>query len=78
MKIFRLKNESSKNTSKNYKINYAEVLNTAQYNAVMAQNGAYLVIAGAGTGKTRTLIYRLARLIEDGVHPQSILLLTFT
>jgi DNA helicase-2/ATP-dependent DNA helicase PcrA len=37
-----------------------------------------LVIAGAGTGKTRTLTYRVARLIEDGVQPESILLLTFT
>jgi len=78
MKTFVLKSESGQNASKNYQIKYAELLNSAQYKAVMAQNGAYLVIAGAGTGKTRTLIYRLARLIEDGVHPQSILLLTFT
>ncbi|TAL67971.1 MAG: ATP-dependent helicase [Bacteroidetes bacterium] len=44
----------------------------------MHNNGAALVIAGAGTGKTRTLVYRLARLVEDGVQPDSILLLTFT
>ncbi len=61
-----------------YKINYNSELNIAQYEAVMHNNGAALVIAGAGTGKTRTLIYRVARLIEDGVPPQSILLLTFT
>jgi DNA helicase-2/ATP-dependent DNA helicase PcrA len=61
-----------------YKINYREELNEAQYNAVMHNDGAALVIAGAGTGKTRTLIYRVARLIEDGNDPSSILLLTFT
>ena len=61
-----------------YKIQYQNDLNTAQYEAVMHNNGAALVIAGAGTGKTRTLIYRVARLVEDGVPPESILLLTFT
>lgn len=61
-----------------YKINYREELNDAQYSAVMHNDGAALVIAGAGTGKTRTLIYRVARLIEDGNDPSSILLLTFT
>jgi len=61
-----------------YKLNYEAELNPAQYEAVMHNNGAALVIAGAGTGKTRTLIYRLARLVEDGVPPESILLLTFT
>jgi DNA helicase II / ATP-dependent DNA helicase PcrA len=78
MKTFFLKSDVGQKSTKEYQINYAEILNEAQYKAVMAQNGAFLVIAGAGTGKTRTLIYRLARLIEDGVHPQSILLLTFT
>ncbi|MDQ1266704.1 MAG: ATP-dependent helicase UvrD/PcrA, partial [Bacteroidota bacterium] len=61
-----------------YKINYESELNTAQYEAVMHGTGAALVIAGAGTGKTRTLVYRVARLIEDRVPPDSILLLTFT
>jgi DNA helicase-2/ATP-dependent DNA helicase PcrA len=59
-------------------INYQQELNLAQYEAAAAVNGAYLVIAGAGTGKTRTLVYRVARLIESGYDPQSILLLTFT
>lgn len=59
-------------------INYQQELNPSQYEAVSAQNGAYLIIAGAGTGKTRTLVYRVARLIELGYDPQSILLLTFT
>lgn len=44
----------------------------------MHTNGPALVLAGAGTGKTRTLVYRVARLVEDGVSPREILLLTFT
>jgi DNA helicase II / ATP-dependent DNA helicase PcrA len=59
-------------------INYKEELNPAQYEAVSAIEGAYLIIAGAGTGKTRTLVYRVARLVEMGYDPKSILLLTFT
>lgn len=61
-----------------YKVNYEADLNPAQLSAVMAKKGAVLVIAGAGTGKTKTLTYRVARLIEDGVSPDNILLLTFT
>jgi DNA helicase-2/ATP-dependent DNA helicase PcrA len=59
-------------------INYQQELNASQYEAVSAVNGAYLIIAGAGTGKTRTLVYRVARLVESGYDPNSILLLTFT
>ncbi len=59
-------------------INYKNELNPAQYEAASAVEGAYLIIAGAGTGKTRTLVYRVARLVELGYDPQSILLLTFT
>ncbi len=59
-------------------INYKEELNNAQYEAASAVDGAYLIIAGAGTGKTRTLVYRVARLVEMGYDPKSILLLTFT
>ena len=55
-----------------------EVLNPAQYAAVTHGNGPILVIAGAGSGKTRTLVYRMAYLIQQGVLPESILLLTFT
>lgn len=61
-----------------FNINYQQELNPSQFEAVNAVNGAHLIIAGAGTGKTRTLVYRVARLIESGYDPQSILLLTFT
>ncbi len=63
---------------KNYKVNYAEDLNEKQLETVMFNDGALLVIAGAGSGKTKTLTYRVARLIEDGTPPNNILLLTFT
>lgn len=61
-----------------YRINYQKDLNEKQFEAVMHHEGPCLVIAGAGTGKTTTLVYRVARLIEDGVKPESILFLTFT
>lgn len=59
-------------------IDFAKELNPEQYAAATAGGGASLVIAGAGSGKTRTLIYRLAFLMEQGVQPWQILLLTFT
>ncbi|MCA9467645.1 MAG: ATP-dependent helicase, partial [Nitrospira sp.] len=58
--------------------NYAEELNPQQLAAVEVVEGPALVIAGAGSGKTRTLVYRVARLIDLGIPPSSILLLTFT
>lgn len=61
-----------------FKIDYKNILNPAQYEAVITTEGPVLVIAGAGTGKTQTLVYRVARLVEMGINPQSILLLTFT
>ena len=60
------------------RINYKSELNEAQYHAVTAGEGPMLVVAGAGSGKTRTLVYRVAWLVEQGVDPSSILLLTFT
>jgi DNA helicase-2/ATP-dependent DNA helicase PcrA len=59
-------------------IDYAGELNEQQHAAATAQPGPALVIAGAGSGKTRTLTYRVAYLIETGTPPESILLLTFT
>jgi DNA helicase-2/ATP-dependent DNA helicase PcrA len=60
------------------KINYEEELNREQYAVIMHHSGPMLVLAGAGTGKTRTVTYRVARLIETGVRQENILLLTFT
>ncbi|MBF0476978.1 MAG: UvrD-helicase domain-containing protein, partial [Deltaproteobacteria bacterium] len=59
-------------------IQYDKELNESQYEAVFFQDGPCLVIAGAGSGKTRALVYRVARMVEDGVPPNNILLLTFT
>ena len=75
-KKYVLKKRTSGKTS--YKVDYEQELNPAQLEAVKVKDGAVLVIAGAGTGKTKTLTYRVARLIEDGVKPENILLLTFT
>src|SRR5687767_7132718 len=62
----------------NFQIDYARELNPQQLAAVTAQPGPALVIAGAGAGKTRTLIYRVAFLLEQGIPADRILLLTFT
>ncbi len=63
---------------KQYRVRYEDELNQEQLDVVMAGEGPMLVIAGAGSGKTRALTYRVSRLIEDGVDPADILLLTFT
>jgi DNA helicase-2/ATP-dependent DNA helicase PcrA len=70
-KLFRADGDSSL-------IDYEKALNPQQLEAVRMLTGPALVIAGAGSGKTRTLVYRVARLVEGGIPPQSILLLTFT
>jgi len=59
-------------------VDYKGSLNPEQYAVVAAGSGPLLVIAGAGSGKTRTVTYRVARLIESGIAPSEIMLLTFT
>lgn len=59
-------------------IDYLAELNEQQYAAVSSSPGPALVIAGAGSGKTRTLTYRVAYLLDQGIDPKSLLLLTFT
>src|SRR5271169_4060600 len=60
------------------RIDYAKELNEQQHAAVTAPPGPALVIAGAGSGKTRALTYRVAFLLEQGIPPEALLLLTFT
>lgn len=77
--LSKMKNkfDLQKNKPKN-DARYESALNISQLEAVNHLNGPLLVIAGAGSGKTRTLTYRVARLVEEGISPASILLLTFT
>jgi DNA helicase-2/ATP-dependent DNA helicase PcrA len=63
---------------KSYRVDYDRELNDEQREVVLEGGGPILVIAGAGSGKTRTLVYRVSRLIESGHDPSRILLLTFT
>jgi DNA helicase-2/ATP-dependent DNA helicase PcrA len=63
---------------KDFKIDYVNQLNPAQLAAVVTVRGPLLVIAGAGSGKTRVIVYRVSYLLEKGVDPGDILLLTFT
>ena len=72
--LYTLKNPSCRSTS----IDFALDLNPEQYRAVTCPAGPALVIAGPGSGKTRTLTYRVAWLLEQGIAPNRILLLTFT
>ena len=58
--------------------NYIQLLNDAQKQAVLQLEGPLLIIAGAGSGKTRVLTYRIAHMMEKGIDPFNILALTFT
>ncbi len=78
MKKFILRKDDPVLKPEDYTIPYHELLNEQQLEAVFHDSGPALVVAGAGTGKTRTLVHRVARLVEGGVDPSRILLLTFT
>lgn len=64
--------------NKTFKIDYLKELNRPQLEAVATFIGPVLVIAGAGSGKTRVIVHRVAYMIENGINPGEILLLTFT
>ena len=67
-----------KTNREDFRIRYETALNPSQLEAVTHTQGPLLVIAGAGSGKTRALTYRAAYLVEKGISPAAILLLTFT
>lgn len=75
MKRYVLRRDTSPSTPR---IDYEKELNAAQLEVVMCEGGPILVIAGAGSGKTRVVTYRVARLLERNITPSNILLLTFT
>ena len=75
-RTFKLTNDQP--LASEFKIDYQSLLNEQQFHAATQFHGPVLCIAGAGSGKTRTLIYRVARMLESGIVPDSILLLTFT
>jgi DNA helicase-2/ATP-dependent DNA helicase PcrA len=77
-KTYFLKHPVDEAVPRKLSIDYAAALNAQQLAAVTAGKGPSLVIAGAGSGKTRTLVYRVAYLIDSGIEPSQILLLTFT
>ena len=73
-----LRSDAEDNRPRRFTIDYQQELNPSQYEAATTRDGPVLVLAGAGSGKTRTLVFRVAWMIEEGVDPASLLLLTFT
>src|SRR5215467_12119178 len=78
METYTLRSRPDAREVARFRIDYSGELNPAQYEVATTLDGPVLVIAGAGSGKTRTLVYRVARLVESGVNPAHVLLLTFT
>ena len=79
MKKYILKKPQTEEPAvQHFSLDYEAELNESQLQVVKTFNGPILVVAGAGSGKTRTLTYRVARMVESGIPPESILLLTFT
>ncbi|PJC02176.1 MAG: ATP-dependent DNA helicase, partial [Candidatus Komeilibacteria bacterium CG_4_9_14_0_8_um_filter_36_9] len=80
--VYKIKKTSTQGPttvkSGNAKVDYQKELNAEQLRVVLEAEGPCLVLAGAGSGKTRTIVYRVAYLLEQDITPQSILLLTFT
>ena len=77
MRTYRLR-DAAGSLPASQTIDYGTALNESQLKAVETLEGPVLVVAGAGTGKTRTLVYRVAHLVTRGIPPEQILLLTFT
>ena len=78
MKSYQLKPSPNLISKKDLPDSFGKELNPNQKKVVLFKEGPLLVIAGAGSGKTKTLVHRVAKLIYDGIAPESILLLTFT
>lgn len=75
MKKYQLKTDFK---TQGTKIDYKDELNAEQYEVITNAKGPCLVLAGAGSGKTRTLVYLTAFLLEQGIEPQNLMLVTFT
>ena len=71
--------EKNKNLKSSFNLpSFKDNLNEEQFNVINNIEGPMIVIAGAGSGKTRTIIYSVAKLIQQGIKPSEIMLVTFT